>query len=251
MGTSLDCLTDARADIDSVKPDEVAGIGMSHRNYLQESIKVAGFYRQHKAELEAGGMDFTKVAKMLTYHGAARQLYSDAFTLAGVSGVKRKAWEKAYNEAVEIVEDVKAGLVYAFRGDQGLLDKVAEIGVGNSIGDFIQDCNDFPTISRHNRELLEAIGYDMKKVERLAELAVILGEQYADANVERSESPEQTLLRDKAFTLFKNAIDELNAQARYIFRGDKAKASKFIIRDSRRTVTKKPDAEVTGPVVAK
>jgi hypothetical protein len=251
MGTSLDCLTETRADIEAVKSDEVTGVGMSHRNYLQESIKVTGFYKQHKDELEAGGMDFTKVAKMLTYHGAARQLYSDAFTLSGVSGTKRKAWEKAYNEAVKVVEDVRAGLVFAFQGDQTLLDKVAEIGEGNSIGDFIQDCNDVATVSRNNRELLEAIRYDMKLVERLSELAVILGELYADANVERSESPEQTLLRDKAFTLFKNAIDNLNAQARYIFRGDKPKALKFIIRDSRRTVTKKTDAAVTGPVVAK
>jgi hypothetical protein len=251
MGTSFDCLTDARADIEAVKSDEVSGVGMSHRNYLQESIKVTGFYKLYKAELEAGGMDFTKVAQMLTYHGAARQLYSDAFTLSGVSGAKRKAWEKAYKEAVEVVEDVKGGLVYSFRGNQTLLDKVVEIGEGNSIGDFIQDCNDYATISRNNRELLEAIGYDMKQVERLAELAVILGELYADANVERSESPEQTLLRDKAFTLFKNAIDELNAQARYIFRGDKAKASKFIVRDPRRTVSKKTDPVVTGPVEAK
>jgi hypothetical protein len=251
MGTSLDCLTDARADIEAVKPDEIVGIGMSHRIYLQESIKVTGFYKQYKAELEAGGMDFKKVEQMILYHGAARQLYSDGFTLAGVSGAKRKVWEKAYSEAEELTDDVKAGMQYAFRGDQTLLDKIVEIGEGNSIADFIQDCNDFATIGRNNSELLQAIGYDMKQVERLAELAVILGEQYADANVERSESPEQTLLRDKAFTLFKNAIDELNAQARYIFRGDKVKASKFIIRDSRRTINKKTDPAATGPVVAK
>ena len=61
-----------------------------------------------------------------------------------------------------------------------------------------------------------------------------------------SESPELRIRRDKAFTIAKKLVDELNAHARCILRNNRVNAEEFMVAAPR----KKPARKVAETVKA-
>lgn len=64
----------------------------------------------------------------------------------------------------------------------------------------------------------QAINFDMSLLEKAAKEAAELGELLAVVNGDRGEHSEIKTLRDKAYTLCKNSIDEIRACGQYAFR---------------------------------
>ena len=106
---------------------------------------------------------------------------------------------------------------YAFRKDATLLSKVATIAEGYGNADMLQDASDLALLGRDNLGLLNLIGFDVSKIETLEnnvdELSVIL----ARANGEKLEGNEPLLLRNKAYSHLKEAVDEIRACGKYVF----------------------------------
>ena len=151
-----------------------------------------------------------------------------------------------------LLYDLKAAMDYAFADRPELLAQVSVIRQGASNADFIQDFSDAHVLCREYRPLLEAIHYDMENVERASLLSKELSELLARATVDKSNSPELRIDRDKCFTILKKSVDAAIKQARFIFRHDKKTAAQFMIDPPRRksAKAKKKSAEtVEEPVM--
>ncbi len=243
MSTSLDDFNESKEEIDSVKEDQIISINMPFKHYLQEVQVIIRRLIKEKKVLETGGMDFTKVERADKLTGACRELYSLMYMVT----IGQSEFRTNLEEADELIYDLKEAMLFAFKDHPELLLKLSNILDGNSYADMFQDLNDFATLGRNNKELLNAIGYDMANVERAAELSKKLSDLYAQVTIDRSSPPDMTITRNKAFTLLKKAIDNLNSQARYILRANKEKATLFTIRPpQKRNVKKVIETEKTA-----
>ena len=243
MSTSLDDLTAFKPEIKTVREQDIISINTPYRHYIQESQLLSRRFTGNKTDLEAGGMDFKIVEKIIPLAGACRELHSQVANITLPSTSALNQWRAATEEADELQYDLKEAMYYAFRNFPELLAKVSYLRTGGSNEDLIQDLNDFAVLGRANSELLTAVGYDLAHVERAAELAKEMADLYAQVTLDRNISPERTVLRNKAFTLLKKVIDELNMQARFILRANKEKAAEFIINPPRKKPSKKVAAE--------
>jgi hypothetical protein len=103
---------------------------------------------------------------------------------------------------------------------------------------MIQDLNDFAVFGREHADLFTVIRYDLANFQRAAELAREMDELLAQATLDKSDSPENRIRRDKAFTLAKKLVDDLNAQARFIYTANKKIATEFAIDPPRKKPAK-------------
>ena len=247
MATIPDSVDVVKDEVDGVT--EIVALGMPVNMLLQVVQSVIGVLLNYKEQLEAAGMDYKAVDKLIAINNAARQLASDVQYSTSPQGVSVTMWKAAVSEAEELVYDIREAMTFGFRAYPELLDKLALINDGQTIADFIQSLNDYATLGRTNSELLAAIGYAMSNIELASELSLKLSKMYANVTINRNESPELTRTRDKALTLLKQQAEEICSRARYIFRNDREVAAKFTIRATRRRSSKKIDTK--EPVVAK
>jgi hypothetical protein len=230
-------------EIDKVKEDETVPVGMPLKQYLVQSRFVCKRFELKREVLEQGGMDFKVVASLTSLANVARELLSNQSMVIFPNIASKRAWEKGKEQAEELLYDLKAAMDYAFRDYPELLGQVSAIREGSSNPDLIQDLSDAAVLAESNAALLTEARYDMANAERAAELAKELAELLAQATIDRSTSPENCIIRDKAFTLLKRKMDELIKQAKYIFRADRKTASQFVITPARRKPAKKTEPE--------
>lgn len=76
------------------------------------------------------------------------------------------------------------GIIYAFRKDEALLAKVSAITDGASREDMIQELNDIAVFGKGNTALLEAINFDLTRLDQAAETADKMAELLARARGE-------------------------------------------------------------------
>jgi hypothetical protein len=228
--------------VDKVKEEEISRPGMPLKHYLQECMLSFKRFESYKSALAAGGMDFKAVAGVEPLIDGSRVLLSQTSMITFPNPESQQAWENGKEEAEYLLYDLKAAMDYAFRDHPGLLAQVSVIREGASNPDLIQDLSDASVLAKANAALLEAVGYDMANADRAASLAKSLSGLLAQATLDKSVAPGQTLLRDKWFHVLKQTIDKLNDQAIFIMRADKKKASEFRINPPRRKAAKKTDA---------
>jgi hypothetical protein len=231
-------------EIDKVKDEDIVAVGMPLKHYLQECMLACKQFEGNKDALTLGGMDFTEVASIPTLVNATRELFSRQSMVSFPNTASKKAWEKSKEQADNLLYDLKAAMDYAFRDHPELLGQVSAIREGSSNPDTIQDLSDAAVLAKANSELLMAAKYDMANVERAAELARTLADLLAQSTYDRSTAPGNSVIRDKALTLLKKKIDNLNKQARYIMRTDKKNASSFVLSPPRRKHAKKTEPEI-------
>ena len=76
---------------------------------------------------------------------------------------------------------------------------------------MIQDLNDLSVLGNANTVLLEAIGFDITQLETAATQADEMAELLSQATANRADNSESRIIRDKAYTLLKQAVDEVRS----------------------------------------
>jgi hypothetical protein len=94
---------------------------------------------------------------------------------------------------------------------------VAEIADGSTNSDMIQDLNDLSVLGKNNVAPLQAIGFDLNKLNVAAETSNAMAELLAAANGDKSLQSETKMIRDKAFFYLKQRVDEIRAAGKYVF----------------------------------
>jgi vacuolar-type H+-ATPase subunit I/STV1 len=242
MPTLKDDLLSVAGEVDVYDEKKIVSTGMPLNHYVQESTLACNRLLRKKDVLAAAGMDFTIVEKVKVFAGACRQLQSE-MTATFSSSENQIKWNALSEEADDLLYDMKEATVYACRAHEEIVAfAYATYNEGGSNSNKIQDLNDFSVNGFKNEALFIAAGYDMANFTRASELAREMSDLLAEVTLDRSENPEARIRRDKAFSIMKKLIDDLNDQARFILRSDKITAAKFRINPPRKKPTKKVPA---------
>jgi hypothetical protein len=98
-----------------------------------------------------------------------------------------------------------------------LKSQVDYIAKNYGYADLIQDMNDLATMGRNNPEPLKAIGFNMDLLDQAARMSDELSELLNLANGDRWSKAEAKIIRDKAYTHLKEAVDEVRECGKYLF----------------------------------
>lgn len=165
----------------------------------------------------AAGLPETVINAVPVRTGACREAESLWIKARNSPKDAQKEWNLRSEEAYELRNQLLHSFKYAFRNDEKLLARVNEIADGTSDEDMIQDLNNLAVFGEKNPEPLALINFDASLLARAAtesdELAVVL----ADANGEKAKGNEAKVIRDRAFTHMKQAVDEVKNCGRFVF----------------------------------
>lgn len=129
-------------------------------------------------------------------------------------------WKIAAPEFKNLHSELIKHFQFAFRKKESLLDKLEYIKKGNSYADIIMDLSSLSVLGKENSELLLAINFDLSLLDRAAEEAERMAALRGQINGRMYVKDDQLIIRNKAFTLLKECIDELRSYGQFAFRDD-------------------------------
>jgi hypothetical protein len=185
--------------------------------YLQEAENLAKWSIMDLAPLAAVGITQVMINDLPVRAGALREAQSVWFKDRNSQLEAQREWGIQSPLAFDLRDELVHTFRYAFRNDAALLARVAEIADGSSNADMIQDLNDLSVLGKNNVAPLQAIGFDMNKLNVAAETSNAMAELLAAANGDKSLQSESKMIRDKAFIYLKQRVDEIRAAGKYVF----------------------------------
>ena len=185
--------------------------------YLQESENLAKWSIMDLAPLAAVGITQVMINDLPVRAGALREAQSVWFKDRNSQLEAQREWGIQAPLAFEQRDELVHTFRYAFRNDDALMARVAEIADGSTNSDMIQDLNDLSVLGKNNVAPLQAIGFDLNKLNVAAETSNAMAELLAAANGDKSLQSETKMIRDKAFFYLKQRVDEIRAAGKYVF----------------------------------
>ncbi|WP_109832032.1 hypothetical protein [Reichenbachiella versicolor] len=135
----------------------------------------------------------------------------------------RKEWNEKQPAAMDHKDELEHSFRFAFRKVPELLTKVKYIEEGSGHADLVQDLSDLSVLGKDNTSMLEAIGFDMNKLDIAENLSIEMSELLATMNGSIGDKNATRVIRDKAYTLLKRSVDEIREAGRFVFWKDKDK----------------------------
>lgn len=207
-----------KADAQTIARDEVKIPYMPVGVYIQEAEDLAEWAGRDKEQLMAAGLSEELLKEIPVRAGALREAQSVWMREMRDREEAEREWKEKSPDAYEYRDDMLATMRYAFRNDEALLAKVAQIADGYGHADMIQDLNDAAVLARENAELLKAIGKDESFWNKGARLSDEMADLRARANGDKFEDDKNKLMRDQMYTFLKQAVDEVKECGKYVFR---------------------------------
>ncbi len=227
----LEDLEAVRGDIQNVKDSDIIKLSLPILWFLQQvQILLLRLFR-NREKLESEKMDFRVLDYLMIMREACFELYSQTSMVSFPKDSHQRRWQALKEEGEMLLFDLMMAMEYAFHGYPELLSKLSFIREGSSNADFIKDLNDASVLGRENRDLIEAVGYDYQNFVHAGEMSKELGILLAEATIDKSQSPELTLQRNKALTILKNGVDGALRQARFILRSDKNACEHLVFKN--------------------
>ncbi|WP_128755274.1 hypothetical protein [Aquimarina sediminis] len=208
------------AVLENIPADEVKTPNMPVDSALQEAENLYIWANKDKDTLGLNsGLDWQQFGEDLPVRaGALRHTQSlwvsERFSLEEAN----KAWKEKSTLAFELRDDLLNDFRYAFRKRNDLLGRVREIADGSSDADMIQDLSDLSVLGKNNTNELSAVKFDLAKLDIAAQQSDQMAELLAKSNGATQENSLAKLLRDKAFTHLKEAVDEVRDAGKYVFK---------------------------------
>lgn len=211
-------LLDLLPEIKAVPKPQIKQSDMPIGIYLQESENLHTRATVDLPFLSTVGMSAELLAKLLRHTGALRTAQSNWEELSSVRQDAKEAWKAEWPAFLELREDLIDHMDFAYRNDPLLLKKLALIKEGDSQADAIQDMSNLAVLGQANTEPLKSINFDVGLFEKAAESADHMSGLLAAVNGHMYVDDETKVIRDQAFTLLKQVVDEIRNYGRFVFR---------------------------------
>ena len=85
-------------------------------------------------------------------------------------------------------------------------------------------------LGKDNTTLLQTIGFDLTLLDTAAVKADEMAELLSQATADRADNSAARIIRDKAYTLLKRAVDEVRTVGQYIFWRDETRLKGYVSR---------------------
>ncbi|MBK3519951.1 hypothetical protein [Carboxylicivirga marina] len=144
----------------------------------------------------------------------------------------QELWKEKAPALYALRKDMVEHLAFAFRKDERLMEQIADIEEGNSHADAIEDLARLAVLGTQNPEQVQAINYDATKFGTANTMVSEMSGVLSAANGYLYRDDEHKLIRDKAYTLLKEVVDEIRDYGQFAFRKDaehvKGYSSKYL-----------------------
>jgi hypothetical protein len=185
--------------------------------FVQEAENLYHWSLVDEDALTRASLDWSLVTSLPARAGACRHAQS----LWVKEHNTRKEAEQAWKDQAPLAFGLRDQLIhdfrFAFRKFDGLLARVDEIAQGDTNADMVQDLNDLAVLGKSNTDLLATINFDLSLLDQAAEASDGMGDLLGATNGERKEDSEALLIRDKAYTYLKQAVDEIRECGKFAF----------------------------------
>lgn len=158
---------------------------------------------------------------------------------------KKKAnadWKAAKPELLKLHKELIQSFQFAFRNNEVAMQKLSKIKKGNSMDDMLMDLCSLSVLGKDNSKLLEAINFDLSLLDRAAETSERMAKVKANKNGRLYFQDDMLVIRNKAYTLLKECVDEVRKYGQFAFADQpniaQAYASKYR-REKKREYLKK------------
>lgn len=220
--------------------------------FLQESENTHFAGTRDLAALIEAGFKEEWLTSMPAKIGALNYAESIWFTGRDKRDEVQKLWDTKAPEAYALRDHLVRSMRYAYRGQSDLMDKVVAIAEGTGHADMISDLHKLAVLGREFAVPLLEIKLNPALLDQAQVLADEMGTLLAQLVGERAVGNVSRLERDQAYTLLKQAVDEVRACAQYVFWNDDRRRDEYssqYLRNMRRQASKKNQESVDSPSV--
>ena len=214
--------------------------------YVQEAEDLYEWASGDQATLTEAGLDVTLLEELPARAGALRYVQSVWQKEYNTFEEAQKEWSARSPEAFDLRDSLIHDFFHAYYNYPDLYSKVQAINEGATNADMLQDLSDLAVLGNSNPEPLTAINFDMTQLDTAMSTSEELAEVLAKANGMRTASNENKILRDRAYTYLKQAVDEIHRHGQYKFWRNDERRKGYSSRYMRiHRTTKSTDAEET------
>lgn len=201
----------------AIPEEEVKYPGIPVDVFLQEAENLYLWCKEDIPLLIAAGLPEVFINAIPVRAGACREAQSLWVRERNTPNDAQKEWTLRSEAAYTLRDSLSHMFRYAFRNDEKLLARVAEITEGTGGEDMIQDLNDLSALGEKNPEPLVLINFDVNLLATAATLSDELAVLLATANGEKERGNVAKVNRDRAYTYLKQAVDEVKNCGRFVF----------------------------------
>ncbi len=192
--------------------------------------------------------------------GLDKKLVDDLSSRIGALRYVQSQWQKEYRSledaqkewalkspiAYELRDDLIHHFLHAYYKIPDLYARTQKIAEGSGHADMIQDMSDLSALGKANPQPLVAISLDLSLLDKSETTAQEMAVLLANSNGKRMEDSKTRILRDKAFSHMKIAVDEIRRCGQYIFWRDDQKRKGYVSKygKSKRTKQAKVDQNI-------
>ncbi|WP_075591133.1 hypothetical protein [Labilibacter marinus] len=233
-------------EIEAIKKEETLEPYIPVDTYIQEAKDLNYWVTKDMDAFKNIGFNMQYMDTLATRAGALSEAQSRWTGEKKSVADAQTAWKLESPAAFQLQNKLISAFNYAFRKDKEAKSTVDLIAEGTGNADMIQDLNDLAVVGKGKPELLAAIKFDMTLLDTAAQLSDRMGEIRAAANGESKEFKEEKLLRDKAYTYLKEAVDEIRDCGKYLFADNKDRLKGYrseFIRRKNNTKNNQEDTE--------
>lgn len=219
---SLDAFQEKKAAIEAVEKMLTPNLPIAVA--LQEAEDLIVWCQQDKTALEGAGLSWSIVEDLPIRIEACRYIQSQWQKEFKSQEESQRQWNAMSPIAYGLHDELIHSFFYAYRNDADLLPKVQQISQGSGHADMIQDLSDLSALGKANPAPLAKIMFDMTKLDLAERQAAEMAKLLAQCNGDRRSVSATRVLRDKAYTYMRQAVDEIRQCGQYVFyRNDERK----------------------------
>jgi hypothetical protein len=215
--SSLSDYNELLPEIQAIRPEKVLTPTMPVDVFVQEAENLYHWCPDDQAALINAGLDWNLVISLPTRAGACREAQSLWNKERNTREKSEQDWKDQSPVAFNLRDELVHTFRYTFRNNDGLLARVDEIAQGDTNSDMVQDLNDLAELGRANLDLLASVNFNVSLLDLAADLADQMGDLLGATNGERNKDNETMMIRDRAFTYLKLAVDEIRECGKFVF----------------------------------
>jgi len=203
--------------IQAISPETVVTPTVPVDVFVQEAENLAHWCSGDQTALVNASLDWGLVTSLPVRAGACREAQSIWIKERNMSEEAEQLWKVEAPAAFGMRDQLVHTFRYAFRKDAGLLARIDEIALGDSNADMVQDLNDLSVLGKAHLDLLVPINFSPDALDEAAATADRMADLLGATNGERKEVSESMIIRDKAYTYLKQAVDEIRECGKFVF----------------------------------
>lgn len=202
----------------AIQPAAVQVPNMPVAVFIQEAEYLFHWCKDDQQALIRVGLDWELVNTLPTRSRACSQAQSLWVMDSNSRPKAMQDWKEQSPAAFALRDQMVYSFRFAFRRHENLLTNVNEIAGGITNSNLVQDLNDLSVLGKANLDLLTAIGFETELLDTAALLAENMSNLLAAKNNEHKNGRESVIIRNKAYTFLKQAVDEIRACGKFAFR---------------------------------